>query len=130
MPGLRVGIDVGGTFTDIVFLAGDGTVTTRKILSSPDDYRRTIRVGLREIIRETGLRSADVQEVMHGTTVATNAILEGKGAPTGLITTRGFRDVLEIRRMRPSASIIAGRCSRRSISTTRARPCAGSSPKA
>src|SRR5437016_1059807 len=100
MAGIRVGIDVGGTFTDIVFLSADGTVLTRKILSSPDDYSRTIRVGLQEIIRETGMAPGDVHEVMHGTTVATNAILEGKGARTGLITTRGFRDVLEIRRMR------------------------------
>jgi N-methylhydantoinase A len=100
MAGIRVGIDVGGTFTDIVFLSADGTVLTRKILSSPDDYSRTIRVGLQEIIREAGVVPGDVHEVMHGTTVATNAILEGKGARTGLITTRGFRDVLEIRRMR------------------------------
>src|SRR5438552_5893868 len=100
MAGLRVGIDVGGTFTDIVFLSADGTVLTRKILSSPDDYSRTIRVGLREIIRDASVAPGDVHEVMHGTTVATNAILEGKGARTGLLTTRGFRDVLEIRRMR------------------------------
>jgi N-methylhydantoinase A len=95
-----VGIDVGGTFTDIVFLSADGTVRTRKLLSSPDDYSRTIRTGLHEIIGEAGVAPGDVQEVMHGTTVATNAILEGKGARTGLLTTRGFRDVLEIRRMR------------------------------
>src|SRR5436190_24024694 len=100
MAGLRVGIDVGGTFTDIVFLSADGTVLTRKILSSPDDYSRTIRAGLQEIIRDAGVAPGDVHEVMHGTTVATNAILEGKGARTGLLTTRGFRDVLEIRRMR------------------------------
>jgi N-methylhydantoinase A len=100
MASIRVGIDVGGTFTDIVFLSAEGAVVTRKILSSPDDYSRTIRVGLQDIIREAGVAPADVREVMHGTTVATNAILEGKGARTGLITTRGFRDVLEIRRMR------------------------------
>ena len=100
MAAIRVGIDVGGTFTDIVFLSADGTVRTRKILSSPDDYSRTIRQGLQEILREGGVTAGDVAEVMHGTTVATNAILEGKGARTGLITTRGFRDVLEIRRMR------------------------------
>src|SRR5437667_969647 len=100
MAGIRVGIDVGGTFTDIVFLSEDGTVLTRKILSSPDDYSRTIRVGLQEIMGEARVEPVQVREVMHGTTVATNAILEGKGAPTGLITTRGFRDVLEIRRMR------------------------------
>ena len=100
MSGIRVGIDVGGTFTDIVFLAPDGTVLTRKILSSPDDYSRAIRAGLQEICTQTPVAPEAVHEVMHGTTVATNAILEGKGARTGLITTKGFRDVLEIRRMR------------------------------
>ena len=100
MTGIRVGIDVGGTFTDIVFLAPDGTVLTRKILSSPADYSRAIRAGLQEICTQTPLAPEAVSEVMHGTTVATNAILEGKGARTGLLTTRGFRDVLEIRRMR------------------------------
>jgi N-methylhydantoinase A len=100
MSGIRVGIDVGGTFTDIVFLTPDGTVLTRKILSSPDDYSRAIGAGLQEICTQTPVAPEAVCEVMHGTTVATNAILEGKGARTGLITTRGFRDVLEIRRMR------------------------------
>ena len=100
MTGIRVGIDVGGTFTDIVFLAPDGTVLTRKMLSSPADYSRAIRAGLQEICTQTPLAPEAIGEVMHGTTVATNAILEGKGARTGLITTRGFRDVLEIRRMR------------------------------
>src|SRR5216110_332186 len=103
MVGIRVGIDVGGTFTDIVFLSADGSVLTRKILSSPDDYSHTIRVGLQESIRDAGVAPGDVHEVMHGTTVATNAVLERKGARTGLITTRGFRDVLELgRRTRPT----------------------------
>jgi N-methylhydantoinase A len=100
MAGIRVGIDVGGTFTDIVFLSSDGRVLTRKILSSPDDYSRTIRTGLQELLTQSRLAPTSVSEIMHGTTVATNAILEGKGARTGLITTKGFRDVLEIRRMR------------------------------
>lgn len=100
MTGIRVGIDVGGTFTDIVFLATDGTVLTRKILSSPADYSRAIRAGLQEICTQTPVAPEAIREVMHGTTVATNAILEGKGAKTGLITTKGFRDILEIRRMR------------------------------
>ncbi len=100
MTGIRIGIDVGGTFTDIVFLLPDGRVLTRKILSSPDDYSRTIRAGLQEVLTQSDLVPEEVSEVMHGTTVATNAILEGKGAKTGLLTTKGFRDVLEIRRMR------------------------------
>jgi N-methylhydantoinase A len=98
--GVRVGIDIGGTFTDIVCLDAGGRIRVKKVSSSPDDYARAIVEGLRELSRETGLAGADVAEVLHGTTVASNAILEGRGARTGLITTRGFRDVLEIRRLR------------------------------
>ena len=100
MTRFRVGVDIGGTFTDIVFLDDDGTVHTKKVSSSVDDYARAIVEGVRELFRETGLSGGDVSEVLHGTTVASNAILELKGARTGLITTRGFRDVLEIRRLR------------------------------
>jgi N-methylhydantoinase A len=97
---VRVGIDIGGTFTDIVCLDADGRIRVKKVSSSPDDYARAIIEGVRELSRETGLAGADIAEVLHGTTVASNAILEGRGAKTGLITTRGFRDVLEIRRLR------------------------------
>lgn len=100
MTGIRVGIDVGGTFTDLVFLTSDGAVTVRKVLSSPEDYSRAIRVGMQELLDQSHVDPERISEVIHGTTVATNAILEGKGARTGLITTKGFRDVLEIRRMR------------------------------
>ena len=100
MTDIRVGIDIGGTFTDIVFLTPDGTVWMHKTLSTPDDYSRAIRDGIQTLLQETDYVAADVREVLHGTTVATNAILEGKGAKTGLVTTKGFRDVLEIRRMR------------------------------
>ena len=100
MGRFRVGVDIGGTFTDIVFLDPDGRIHTKKVSSSVDDYARAIVEGLREVFRETGLAGGDVSEVLHGTTVASNAILELRGAKTGLITTRGFRDVLEIRRLR------------------------------
>ena len=100
MTDIRVGIDIGGTFTDIVFLTADGTVWTHKTLSTPDDYSRAIRDGVQSVLPQTGRQAGDIQDVLHGTTVATNAILEGKGAKTGLLTTKGFRDVLEIRRMR------------------------------
>jgi N-methylhydantoinase A len=96
----RVGVDIGGTFTDIVFLDADGHLHTKKVSSSVDDYARAIVEGLGEVFRERGLAGPDVIEVLHGTTVASNAILERKGARTGLITTKGFRDVLEIRRLR------------------------------
>src|SRR5438132_14099219 len=96
----RVGVDIGGTFTDIVLLDANGTIHTKKVSSSVDDYARAIVEGLDEVFRETGLAGRDFSEVLHGTTIASNAILELKGARTGLITTKGFRDVLEIRRLR------------------------------
>jgi len=96
----RVGVDIGGTFTDIVLQRSDGAMMTKKISSTPDDYSRAIIQGLRECMAEFGFRGAAIQEIIHGTTVATNAILEQKGARTALITTRGFRDVLELRRLR------------------------------
>ncbi len=100
MAGYRVGVDIGGTFTDIVLLADDGRVRTRKVSSSVDDYARAIAEGLAALFGELGIGGEAIAEVRHGTTVASNAILEQKGARTGLITTRGFRDVLEIRNLR------------------------------
>lgn len=100
MQGYRVGVDVGGTFTDVVLPAPDGSVHTLKLLSSPDDYGRAIAAGVQALLERTAVPGAAVDELVHGTTVATNAVLEGTGAPTGLLTTRGFRDVLEIRRIR------------------------------
>jgi N-methylhydantoinase A len=91
----RVGIDIGGTFTDIVAIAADGSVRTHKIASTPDDYSEGIAAGLSAV-----LTGESVAEALHATTVASNAILEGKGARTALITTRGFRDVLDIRDLR------------------------------
>jgi N-methylhydantoinase A len=96
----RVGVDVGGTFTDIVLLGSDGTIHTKKVSSSVGNYAQAIVDGLAEVFRETGLAGGAIEEIRHGTTVASNAILEHKGARTGLITTKGFRDVLEIRTLR------------------------------
>jgi N-methylhydantoinase A len=96
----RIGIDIGGTFTDLVFLTPDGKVERAKVLSTPDDYSLGIATGIEATLAGGTLRIDDVAQIMHGTTVATNAILEGKGARVALITTAGFRDVLEIRRLR------------------------------
>jgi N-methylhydantoinase A len=96
----RVGVDIGGTFTDIVFLGDDGTHFTKKVSSTVDDYAKAIATGLSEVMVERGVDGRDIVEILHGTTVASNAILELKGARTGLITTKGFRDVLEIRTLR------------------------------
>ena len=97
---LRVAADIGGTFTDVAFIGEDGVVTTRKVPSTPDDYARAVVDGITALIAQWGLQPDDVGEVLHGCTVATNAILEGKGAKTALVTTKGFRDVLELRRIR------------------------------
>ena len=96
----RVGVDIGGTFTDVTFIGDDGVVTTRKVLSTPDDYSRAVVEGIGQVLAALGMFAGHVTEVLHGCTVATNAILERKGARTALITTKGFRDVLELRRIR------------------------------
>ena len=90
MTGYRVGADIGGTFTDIVFLGADGQIHTKKVPSSVDDYARAIITGIQEVFAETGLAAHDIREIRHGTTVASNAILEHAGARTGLITSRAF----------------------------------------
>ncbi len=100
MTTYRIGVDIGGTFTDIVFMDSDGGVLTKKISSSVDDYARAIADGLAEVFESHGLTGTDIQEVLHGTTVASNAILEHAGARVGLIGSKGFRDVLEIRNLR------------------------------
>ena len=100
MTNYRVGVDIGGTFTDIVFLADDGTVLARKVASTPDDYSRGVLEGVRGGVEELGIQPTAVSEISHGFTVATNAIIENKGANTALITTEGFRDILELRRNR------------------------------
>jgi N-methylhydantoinase A len=96
----RVGVDIGGTFTDIVLVGSDGSIHTKKVSSSVENYAAAIVGGLAELFSETSLTGAAIDEVRHGTTVASNAILERKGARVGLITTQGFRDVLEIRTLR------------------------------
>jgi N-methylhydantoinase A len=102
---LRIGVDTGGTFTDVcAFDEETGRVHVRKVSSTPDDPGRAIVQGVTEILDQIGGRSIDeVGYFAHGTTVGTNALLTGRGARTGLITTRGFRDLLELGRgRRPS----------------------------
>jgi len=98
--GLLVGVDVGGTFTDLVLLdEATGAVRVAKVPTTP----RNQADGVLAAIAAAGGAPADLAIVVHGTTTATNAVLERKGARTGLITTRGFRDVLELgRRTRPT----------------------------
>jgi len=99
---LRVGIDVGGTFTDFLLMRPNGKNRIYKVLSTPDDPSIAVINGLTELAAERGLSLRDflaqVDIIVHGTTVTTNAILTGKFARTALLTTRGFRDALEMRR--------------------------------
>ena len=99
VPRLRIAADVGGTFTDIACLSSDGELSTCKIPSTPHDYAQAIIAGIETLTRGREVEAADAT-VLHASTVATNAILEGKGAKTALVTTEGFRDVLELRRIR------------------------------
>jgi len=94
---LRIGIDIGGTFTDLVAIGADGVVRTRKIASTPRDYTDGILAGLNALLAET---PGPVGEILHATTIGSNTILQGAGARTALITTAGFRDILEIRDLR------------------------------
>ena len=96
----RLGVDVGGTFTDLVLVGPDGRSVTRKVLSSTGNYAEAIVEGTRALLAAAGREADGIAEVIHGTTVATNAILERRGARTGLLTTAGFRDLLEIGRLR------------------------------
>ena len=99
-PTFTAGVDIGGTFTDLVIVQDDGTVHTEKGLSTPGAFERGVVALLEKALADLKLDASQCTRVVHGTTVATNAIIERKGALTGLITTHGFRDVLELRRIR------------------------------
>lgn len=90
----RVGIEIGGTFTDLVWRRTDGSLGTHKVLSTPD----ALQQGVMQALDEAGVILPSVGHLVHGSTVATNALLTRNGAPTGLLTTEGFRDLLEIGR--------------------------------
>ena len=97
---MRIGADVGGTFTDVVLIDASGNIWTHKVPSTPPDFERAVLNAIEHLLRTTEAAGETVSEVAHGTTVATNAVLEKRGAKTALITTKGFRDVLELRRIR------------------------------
>jgi N-methylhydantoinase A len=102
-PVTRIAADIGGTFTDVAVVLADGRVATRKLPSTPASYADAVVAGVVDLLRALGSPPAAVEQVLHGCTVATNAILEHQGAHTGLITTKGFRDVLELQRVRVPA---------------------------
>jgi len=95
----RLGVDIGGTFTDLVVI--DETTATAhvgKVLTNPKDVAHGVEEGIHALLDEAGVSSGEVRAVVHGTTLATNALIEKKGARTALLTTEGFRDALEIGR--------------------------------
>lgn len=97
--GLRLGVDVGGTFTDLLLLdEKNGRTYTAKVPSTPADSSIGVLNGVEKICREAGINANSISEVMHGTTVATNTVLTKAGAVVGLVTTKGYKDVLQIAR--------------------------------
>jgi N-methylhydantoinase A len=95
----RLGVDVGGTFTDLLLIDEDsGKTFTAKVPSTPQDSSIGVLNGVARICEESGVDPAQIKRVMHGTTVATNAVLTGKGARVGLVTTKGFQQVLQVAR--------------------------------
>src|SRR6185312_7011586 len=100
---MRIGADTGGTFTDIVLVDEAGRISARKVPSTPHAFEEAVVRGSRQAVDDSGHRLDEVIDFRHGTTVATNAVLERSGPTTALITTRGFRDVLELGRLRTPA---------------------------
>ena len=96
--GIQVGVDIGGTFTDVVCRSSDGTLRFVKLPTTRKDESQAVLQSVALMASEWGIQAADIARFAHGTTVATNAVLERKGARIGLITTDGFRDVLEVGR--------------------------------
>ena len=88
----RVGVEIGGTFTDLVWRRADSTLVTHKVLSTPEAIHQAVM----QAIAEAEVDLGDTRHMVHGSTVATNALLTRQGASTGLLTTRGFRDVSDI----------------------------------
>ena len=103
MGSYRLGVDIGGTFTDAVAMDEDtGEISLVKMASTPQDPSAGFMQVVERALRERGVDAADIAYIVHGTTVVTNTVIEGKGARTGLIATEGFRDVFEIaRQIRP-----------------------------
>ncbi len=95
--GLRIGADVGGTFTDVVLERADGTYVSTKVLTTHGAPEEGILAGIAALVDENDVDMADVTQIIHGTTLATNALIERRGAKTALVSTEGFRDVIETR---------------------------------
>ena len=95
----RLGVDVGGTFTDLLLISEEtGETFTAKVPSTPEDSSIGVLNGVARICEESAVDPARINRVMHGTTVATNAVLQGKGAKVGLVTTKGYEQTLQVAR--------------------------------
>jgi N-methylhydantoinase A/oxoprolinase/acetone carboxylase beta subunit len=95
----RLGVDVGGTFTDLIFVDdGTGAILVHKVPTTPEDPSRGTVEGLRQIADEAQTAPSEFDQVFHGTTIATNIVIEHTGARIGMITTEGYRDILHIAR--------------------------------
>jgi len=93
----RIGFDIGGTFTDFILLdAARSEISLHKCLTTPHDPSVGALQGLGELVDNAGIELSEVQQIVHGTTLVTNALIERRGAKLGLITTAGFRDILEM----------------------------------
>lgn len=99
---IEIGVDIGGTFTDVVLLKDQTTLAHVKVPTTPRDLIEAVQDGVREILEKTACRPQDVTRFIHGSTVAINALLERKGATTGILMTAGFEDTLEIGRQKRS----------------------------
>src|SRR5262249_1944564 len=99
---MQIGVDIGGTFTDIVALAADGALALSKVPTTPKDLLGGVADAVRSVLALARTEPGAVRRFVHGTTVATNAVLEQKGAVTGLLMTEGFEDVLELGRQKRS----------------------------
>jgi N-methylhydantoinase A len=93
-----LGVDVGGTFTDVVLGDADGRVVTHKVATTPDDPRRAVASGAEEVLDLAGVDPARITRVVHGTTLATNVVLERRGSPVSFVTTEGFADMVRLGR--------------------------------
>ena len=95
----RIGVDVGGTFTDLIYVDDEaGVIRVHKLPTTPDDPSQGTIQGVKELAEEAGVEPSALDQVFHGTTIATNIVIEHAGATVGMLTTEGYRDILHIAR--------------------------------
>ena len=104
MGQLRLGVDIGGTFTDLLLADESGVIMTLKTPSVPQAPEQAVMNGMDDLIHK-GINLKDINVFIHGTTLAVNTLIERKGYKTALLVTRGFRDILEMRRMESEESV-------------------------